>query len=102
MTSLKKIGLLDINDSLEFLKLKEEFERFYEKIKKAGGEQMFYSNIKSRPFTSKLHLNEIEKISEKIRQGLNTYGKKDAWVYKELNEKLILITNIKENISNLI
>jgi len=98
MDPLKKIGLLDINDSLEFLKLKEEFEKFYEKIKKEGGEQKFYGNIKSRPFTSKLSLNEIEKI----RSGLNTYGKKDVWIYKELNEKLISITTIKENISKLI
>lgn len=99
MAQYRKIGLLDMNESMEFIKLKEDVEKFMEKIKKAGGEQAFYISLVSRPFNAKLYHGEIEKII-KIANDLSfSLGKKDFWVAKELGQIVSNLNKIKEKLS---
>lgn len=99
MMQYKKIGLLDMNESMEFIKLKEDVEKFMTKIKRAGGEQAFYVSLASRPFNAKLSLGEIEKIIKNINDLSFSLGKKDIWVAKELGQINLDLVKIKERLS---
>ncbi|MFA5084335.1 MAG: hypothetical protein WC475_03060 [Candidatus Paceibacterota bacterium] len=98
MTQIKKIGLLDINESMEFMKLKEEFSKFMEKIAAAGGEQAIYNTIKSKPFSAAILLNETEKMMRKISDAHSGYAKRDMYVAKELNQMNAKLATFRENI----
>lgn len=98
MIPIRKIGLLDINDSIEFLKLKEELKKLMEKIEKNGGEQNLYNLAKSRPFSVTMYVNEMEKLLKKVEEALQSYGQKDQYVSRELNEIKAKLTALKENI----
>jgi len=98
MISIRKIGLLDINESMEFLKLKDEFTKFMEKIVKSGGEQSLYNTAKSKPFSVAIYLNETEKLMKRIDEALDSYAKRDMYVSKELGQMKAKLVNLKENL----
>ena len=98
MIPIRKIGLLDINESMEFMKLKEELKKLMDKIEKAGGEQNLYNLAKSRPFSVTMYVNEIDKMLPQVETALQSYGSKDQYVSKELSQMKTKLTTLKENI----
>lgn len=98
MTPIKKVGLLDINESMEFMRIKEEFEKFMEKIAAAGGEQKIYNTAKSKPFSVAILLNDTEKLMRKIGDALGNYAKRDMYVAKELNQLNAKLATFRENL----
>ena len=88
-----------MNESMGFIKLKEDVEKFLDKIKRAGGEQAFYISLVSRPFNAKLCLNEIEKIFKNVDDLSFSLGKNDIWVAKELRQINLDLIKIREKLS---
>ena len=95
---VRKIGLLDINDSMEFLKLKEGVDSLMAKIVKSGGEQNLYNLAKSRPFSVTIYRSEICKLLTDIESAIARYGSKDMYVSKELSNIKAKLSNLRDNI----
>ena len=95
---VRKVGLLDINESIAFLRLKESVKKFREKIEKAGGEQNLYNIAKSRPFSVAIYISEIDKLRQQIDIDLESYAKKDSYIFKELSQMKANLILLKDNL----
>jgi hypothetical protein len=95
---VRKVGLLDINESIEFLRLKGKVKAFKEKIENAGGEQNLYNIAKSRPFSVAVYISEIDKLLQQIDLDLGSYGGKDLYIQKELSQAKTSLSGLKDNL----
>lgn len=95
MAQIRKVGLLNLNDSFSFLQLKEKIDSFSKKLNKDDFDKNLTHLASSRPFTMNKYLIETKELIRLIEDALTNYGKQDQYVFKMLNEDLSLMRSIK-------
>lgn len=62
MAQIRKVGLLNLNDSFSFLQLKEKIDAFLDRLKRDNFEVNLVHLANSRPFTMNKYILEIKEL----------------------------------------
>ncbi len=95
MAQIRKVGLLNLNDSFSFLQLKEKIDSFLKRLKKEGFDTNLVHLATSRPFTMTKYLMETKDLINLVEDAINNYARQDQYVLKALNDDISSLRSIK-------